>query len=348
MKATLQIVRPCGIIAAVFALGLARIHGAEATTDPVGIIDISVAGGTPASPKLSLISPTLTRPVLWQGTVTVVSGTTITVGAAPWTASQFNGVNGSHYVEIISATDGTKSGVLSDITATTAATITTADNLEIPNVFVAIGDSIKIRKHVTIADVFGANNSAGLKTSNDATTADEVLVYNGSTPSVYWYYNGNDGGDAGWYDLSFNPSGGVAIGPNDGVVVKRKEAGNRTFTVAGAVKTGNTLIPIQNGLNVLGTASAKGLTLATSGLVSGNAALKTSDDASTADEVIIYSPNSQATYWYYDGTQGGDPGWYDLLFAPSGTVSIAPGSAFVVKRKGGAAFNWALPSPTSF
>lgn len=348
MKAIPHFVRrTCGVFLAIFAIGLSNSFG-QATTDPVGFIDLSVSGGSIADPKLSLISPTLTRPVLWQGAITAISGTTITVSGAAWAASQFNGANGSHYVEIISATDTTKSGALSDIAATTTSTITTADNLTAPVAFAAVGDSIKIRKHVTIADVFGANNTAGLKGSDDVGTADEILVYDAATPSTYWYYDGSAGGAAGWYDLLFNAAGNVPIGPNEGVVVKRKTAGDVTFSVSGAVKTGNTLIPIKNGLNVLGTVSAKGLTLATSGLVSGTAALQKSDDIGTADEVIIYSPTSLLTYWYYDGTAGGTPGWYDLLFNAAGSVNIAPGSAFVVKRKTGAAFNWALPAPSSF
>ena len=133
MKAPLPTTRTCGLIATIVAFGLTDgFSQTEATTEPVGFIDISVAGGTLASPKLSLISPTLTRPVLWQGAVTAVSGTTITVGGGPWTANQFNGANGSHYVEIISATDGTKSGALSDITATATGTITTAQDLQAP------------------------------------------------------------------------------------------------------------------------------------------------------------------------------------------------------------------------
>lgn len=329
------------------ALGAPLFAATEATTDPVGFITTSATGGTMASPKLSLVSPTLTRPVDWQGVITTISAnstgpSTITVSGTPWTANQFNPTPGSYYVEVVSATNP---GALSDISATTTNSITASDNLKS---FGVAGDTIRIRKHVTLSDFLGASNSAGLLASDSASTADEVLVYSGSTPSTYWYYDGSLGGTAGWYDLLFNPAGNAVIGPNEGVVIKRKTAGNLSITSAGSVKTGNSLIPIQPGLNVLPTLSAEGLTLGTSGLISGSNLLKASDAASTADEVTIYTPTTQTTYWYYDGSQGGTAGWYDLLFNPAGSVSIAPGTSFVVNRKGGPAINWPLPAPTSF
>jgi uncharacterized protein (TIGR02597 family) len=326
---------------ALLSNGSALFAQSTATTTPVGFISETVVGGTLASPKLTLLSPTLTRPVSFQGTISAISGTTITVSGASWTNGQFNGVNGEYYVEIFSAT---KPGVLSDITATGATTVTTADNL---TAFATVGDFIAIRKHVTIADLLGANNSYGLLGSDDASTADEVLVYDGANHATYFYFNGA-GAPAGWYDLSFNPAGNAVISPHEGVVIKRKAAGNVTIVSTGTVKAGNTLFPIYNGLNVVGTVSAQGLTLDSSNLyLSNGTALHGSDDASTADEVIIYSGTGQANYFYFNGA-GAPAGWYDLSFNPAGSVAIAPGSAFVVNRKGGGAFNWVLPAPTTF
>lgn len=326
--------------------GSALFAQSTATTTPVGFISETVAGGTLASPQLTLISPTLTQPIVFQGTISAISGTTITVSGANWTGGQFNGTNGEYFVEVFSAT---KAGALSDITATGTNTVTTADNL---TAFVTVGDSIAIRAHVTLDKFLGANNTFGLLASNDGSTADEVWVYDGATHAIYWFYDGSLGGAAGWYDLNFNPAGSTIIGPHQGVVIKRKAAGAVTIVSTGTVKTGNTLFPVYNGLNVLGTVSAQGLTLDNSGLYSGNSALKASNDGSTADEVSIYSINnnvvSHKNYWYYDGSLGGAAGWYDLNFNPAGSVVITPGSSIVVNRKGGGAFNWTLPSPASF
>ena len=351
MKTRSPMLLPAVAITAFYAFNLTGgLALAQATTDPVGFIDLSVSGpATAGAYTLSLISPTLTQPILWQGAITVISGTTITVGNAPWSANQFNGAAGSHYVEIVSTATPANSGTLSDITGTTASTITTQDNL---STRAAVGDIVRIRKDVTIADLLGATNSAGLLSSaGDATTADEVLIYSGASSTSYFYYTG-PGLPAGWYNsTTFDSAGGIAIAPSEAVVIKRKAVGNVTISFSGSVKTGNTLIPIVNGLNVLGTASAKGLTLATSGLYTGNNAtgvMPSSADATTADEIILYSGTSQTSYFYYTGP-GLPAGWYNSTsFDSADNIAIVPGTAFVLRRKGGAPFNWALPSPTSF
>ena len=109
-------------------------------TDPVGLIQLSVVGGSVAAPKITLVSPTLTQPISYQGLITAISGSSITVSGTPWTANQFNGAAGSYYVEIVSTATPAISGTLSDITATTTSTITTAQPTG-----AAIGDTIKIR-----------------------------------------------------------------------------------------------------------------------------------------------------------------------------------------------------------
>lgn len=339
-------------------LGTANSIGqTNAVTDPVGFITLNIAGGgSIASPKLSLVSATLTRPILYQGVITDISGVTITVSAtpsAPWAAGSFVGANGSHYVEIISTAVPTRSGTMSDIVTTpTGNTLTTSGDLSVNQA--AIGDTIRVRKDVTIADLFGATNSAGLLGSaEDASTADEVLIYNGASSVSYFYFTGVEGFPAGWYKSdNFAASGDVAIAPNEAVVVKRKAAAALTLTSVGSVKTGNTIFGVVNGLNVVGTASAKGLSLDESGLRTGNDATGvkgSAEDASSADEITLYGGTSPISYFYFTGVEGFPAGWYKSDdFAPSGTVLIAPGTSFVINRKGGPAFNWSLPSPSTF
>ena len=329
-------------LAAAFLTVASCAFAQTATTDPVGFITASVTGGTLVSPKLTLVSPTLTRPVVWQGTISTISPTGITVSGAPWTAGQFNGANGEFYVEVYSATTP---GALSDITNTTSNGISTVSNL---TSFGVAGDFIRIRKHVTIADFLGVSNSTGLYSTDDPSTADEVLIYDGAASVSYFYYIGDASQPAGWYNSGTNaPAANQIIGPHEGVIIKRKVAGTINIVSVGSVKTGNTLFPVVPGLNVLGTVSAKGLTLDSSGLA--NTALTPSDDPSTADEVTIYTATTQTNYFYYTGDVSQPAGWYDSgTNAPAGAVAIVPGSAFVLNRKGGAAFNWPLPAPSSF
>ena len=336
----------------------------DAPNAPVGFITQTiVGGGSSSSPRISVITPALTQPVVWEGTVLAVSSNTtgpgvITVTGNPWTDNQFNGANGSYYVEVISGVD---SGALSDIVATAQgvnpdnSSITTFDNL---SAFAAVGKTIKIRKHVTLGVFFGTANEAGLLASDDPSTADEVLIYNGAVSVSYFYYTGDPDFPAGWYDSEFNSAPGdaanVVIGPNQGVIVKRKAADPVSFTFSGVAKVRNTLLPVVPGINVLGTVSAGGLTLAESGLFTGSSAtgITASDDPAAGDELTIYHSTGQLSYFYYSGDPDFPAGWYDSGFtlAPgeAENVSIPVGSAFVLHRKSGPAFNWSQPAPTTF
>ena len=327
--------------------GSAAFAQTTVATDPVGFINITVQGGTLAQPTVNLVSPTLTNPIVFQGTIASISGTTINVNGASWTAGAgFNGDStNTYYAEVFNTTN--HPGALSDILTTGSSSVTTHDNL---SAFASAGDSIRIRQHVTINQFLGANNTYGLLGSGDSSTADSILVYSGDTQTTYWYYTGTPPGlsDAGWYDLNGNPAGSVTIAPSEGVLIRRRGTGNVTITATGTVKTGNTLFPVVHGYNILGTLSAQGLTLDSSGLQTSG--LVGSGDSSTSDLVLVFSGGNQTTYWYYTGTPPGlsDAGWYDLNGNPAGSISLAPGAAFIVNRTQGGALNWTLPAPTSF
>ena len=343
----------------VFSLGMSLLIGAvggvaqtTVATNPVGFISITVTGGTLAQPTTNLVSPTLTNPIAFQSTVASVSGTTITINGASFAANQFNGANGEFYIEDVAASQG-GAGVLSDITATGSNSVTTAQNI---SSLVTVGDTVVIRQHITINQFLGANNTFGLLgSSSDATTADDVVIFDNQTQSqnTYWYFSDPTPGstDSGWYDVIGNPAGSVTIAPFEGVMILRRGTGNVTITSTGAVKTGNTLFPVSHGGNYLGTVSAQGLTLATSGLVNGTSGLiGSSSDATTSDQVLIYSAGVPTTYWYYSDPAPGstDSGWYDVIGNPAGSIALAPGYSFLIVRQEGGAFNWTLPAPSSF
>lgn len=334
------------------------LNAADAPNAPVGFLTETIAGGgSVSSPKLSVLSPTLVAKSEWEGLITDVSAngtgpSTVSVAGSPWVADQFDGANGRFYVEIVSAEN---SGYLADISTTATSSVVTADNLA---AVARVGDTIKIRKHVTLGDFLGETNAAGLQGSDDPTTADEVLIYKGATATSYFYYTGSPGYPAGWYDVDFTLAPGEAakavIAPGEGVVVKRKGGSPVAFRFSGTAKTRNTLLPIWGGLNVVGTASAKSLTLATSGLYTGDSGtgITASDDPSTADEVTLYTPSGEKTYFYFSGYPGYPAGWYDSDFAlapgEADGIAIPPGTALAISRKAGPAFYWAAPSPTTF
>jgi hypothetical protein len=345
MRRALSFLLPAATLVAAASMGSALAQ--TASTDPVGFITVSAGGGSVAAPKFSLISPTLLRPVEWQGAATV-NGTTVTVTGTPWTAAQF-GTNGQYFVEIAT---GATPGAWTDIQSNGTNSLTTFDNL---TAFAGANTTIRIRKHTKLVDFFGTTNSAGFLGGTSLADSDEVTIYDGTSAATYFYYNasGNNGVGAGWVDTGFNSASNVTIAPNQGIVIKRKAASTLNFTSIGSVKTGNTLLPVSPGLNVIGTVAAAGLTLATSGLYTGNVAtgVKGGNSLTNADEVMLITANGTSVYFYYDGSDNGGAGagWVDARFNAAGTTPIFPGTSLVVTRKApNVAFNWTQPSPTTF
>ena len=319
---------------------LVGVQAQSAVTDPVGYITIKV-DAKPTGSTLTPISPSLVNKTEYAGVAATATATTITVTGTPFVASAYAG--GNFYVEV---TSGAGEGAWTNITANTTSALTIESNL---TTFITAGTStIKIRKHVTVADFFGATNTAGLKPGDDAGLADEVFFVNartGKTTSVF--YTGT-----GWSDADFADAGNFRIEPQQGLLVKRKLATPVSFIRTGYVKTGKTMLLVSKGTNVVGNPRAVGqtgvpassFTLGTSGLktASNTTGLNPGADAGVADEVFFYT-NGAATSFFNDGTD-----WVDADFNNGNGKVIVEGTALLIKRKGAnaTAFNWVVPAVT--
>ena len=182
-----------------------------ATTDPVGYITMTATGtGAGTTPVLSFKSLGLFRPVDYQGAAEAVGANTLSDNEAVWVADQFNGANGKFFVEL---TSGTRTGTTFDITATNAATKTITLGQALPGGVVS-GVTFKIRKHWTIASVFGSANEAGLFPNTNASLADQIQVFNGTGYDLYYYRTG-----AGWRKSTspVTDQSGAVLYPEDGL-----------------------------------------------------------------------------------------------------------------------------------
>ncbi len=319
-------------------LGASATHAqVTATTDPVGFITLNVAGtgGGGGTSAISFTGLGMTRPVEYQGSAEAVGAKTLTDNQAAWTDNQFNGV--PHYVEIVS---GPAAGTTYDVTATDAAskTITLAQNLAAG---VAADVSFKVRKHWTIATVFGASNEAGLQ-AGDAATADLILIFNGTAYDRYFYQTGT-----GWQNAnSPGPdAGSTVIYPEEGVLLSRKQAGPVNVALMGAVKMGQTSVPIFTGINIVGNVYAAPMTLDSSKLYTGDPATGlASGDATTADQVRIYNSETGGYDVYYYQEGGFGSGWRNAVkpTVDAKSTPIPVGVSVVIKRNG-ANFNWTAP-----
>jgi uncharacterized protein (TIGR02597 family) len=320
-----------------------------ATTDPVGFITLNVAGtgGTLAS-QLSFEGLSLTTPVVYQGSAETVGASSLTDNEATWTDDQFNDAAGQFYAEI---TSGTAAGTTYNISDTIAATktVTLSEPLAAG---VAAGATFKIRKHWTIGTVFGPANEAGLQ-GGTSSTADLILIYNGATYDTYFYSTGGLPG-VGWRKVGGAAANQVntKINQDDGVIVQRKQSSNLGVILMGAVKTGQSSIPVFNGLNFVGNVYAANMTLGSSGLYTGSGATGvTPGTSSTADTVQTYN-SATSTYETYFYSSGGLPGvgWRKVggAGADQSNVPLPVGTSVIVNRKAVAGFNWIAPQhPTT-
>jgi len=321
-----------------------------ATTDPVGFVTIAIAGGgAQGAPVYTFASLGLLNPVAFQSTTTSVGGDAAIVdSAATWTDGLYNtnGANPSHFVEV---TSGPGAGTKYDITGTVQATKTL--NLIGPLLAgITSGASYKIRPHWTLAGVFGATNQNGLSGGN-INSADQILLYRGSGFVTYYYQTSGAGGQ-GWRKKgdSFTDASSSVIYPDDGILIARQQNASVSLTINGAVKTGQTSIPVVSGYSLLGNVYAAGMTLSSSNLYTGDSATGiASGNINTADQVLFWNGTGFDTYYYQTSGAGGT-GWRKKgdSFTEAQNTAIPVGAALFLSRAG-APFNWVAPqSPASF
>jgi uncharacterized protein (TIGR02597 family) len=237
------------------------------------------------------------------------------------------------------STTATGVGTTYSIVSNTTTTLTLASNLASGiNAPVAY----KIRKHWTIATVFGPSNSAGLQ-GGTALTADLVQLWNGATLDSYYFQTTPS---TGWRRVG-DPTtdmGGIIIPFYSTVVITRQQSANLIFALNGTVKSGQTAIPIVVGDNYVGNVYPTNLTLANSNLYTGNIATGLAGgDAATADQVRIWNGTIFDVY-YFQTTGVGGTGWRKIG-APStdaGDTVIAESSGFVINRRSSPNFNWVV------
>lgn len=334
-----------------------RLHAVDVYTDPVGFITLTIRGtnGTPpgTTSALSYLGLGMTQLVVKQGRITGAVSNELVDALATWSDDQFNGSNGAHFIEI---TSGPFAGTIDDVVKTVGATkkLYTANNLAslgIPNIS---NQTYRIRKHWTLASVFGPTNQAGLKGGTSASNADNIIVPDGTGGLITYWYKSSGIGGTGWRKGG-NATVDVANDPLhilESIVIRRRDGTNIALKLVGAVKLARTIVPIEPGDNLRGNIYAAGFTLNTSGLYTTNSAtgLKGGTSAASADNVLLPTGpfGTLETYWYKDAGFPPGTGWRKGSDSTTnvGTNLIELGQGMVIKRKSpNPAFDWYIPSP---
>jgi len=319
-------------------------------TKPVGLVTHTLKSG-----QFNLIGLTLHQPIIASGSITAASsdnnGTPADISDdfSVFTDSAINfGVTltaGTTYIlEITDAADAGLNGTLQEVTVWSGNTITTPQDLFADGL--VVGDRYQLRAASTIADVFGATNTAGLSSGTSATVADNIYLPTELGFDVYYYSTGGFF-TVGWRKIGAGNAdfANQPIFPADGFYILRRGS-DLDITHTGAVKLDDTILAVTRQFTFFSGLYPVGSTLDSSGMVEG---LKGGASASVADQVFIQNPILGGFDVYYYSTGGFfGIGWRKVGEGSTDFRDAELPSAFVIGRDGDDDFNLKIAAPEGY
>jgi len=337
------------IFAAFIAAGFAQAS-VTATTTPVGYTTTTIYSNYGVgAPKTSVIGTSLVNPTEWAGTIASKSGDTLTLTSAALTSGAFNELSSSPEVfayYIITPTGGYWAHIVSN--TATSVTVQTGYGASF-----TVGESVVIRRHLTITDVFG-NNSPGLlsDTVGDLTTADNIILIDEVNSANVTIFPTNVLGGT-WSTDGFADAANYPIYPDMGIQVSRLGTGDLSLVHSGTVNTIGNQLTVHANTNLRPNAIPVSTTLTALNLYTGNVATgvasSDSGDITQADTVSVIVNGSSSNYFYSTVDLGSGPGWYDDGFAFAGTTPLPAGAGLIINRTNptnSSPFVWVAPGAT--
>ncbi len=305
-----------------------------ATTVPVGFVTVTIAAAPNAtSPKLTPVSVPLYRTADYSAAVTALNTSTQFTLSGSFTASAF--VTTPHFVRVktvANVADAVNIGKAFLISAntTTQLTVVLPSGVTNINTQIHVGDTCEVLPANTLASVFQTAPTI-LKSDPDASKADNVLLWNGTTWSTFYHDGFSWLNDA----LGFDSQDNAVIYPDEAAFVVRRGTSSVPLTIMGTVPStteqtdfaGGTVA--QPGLTFISNRFPTNATLVSLGLQSIPGWIS-GGDASAVDNVLIWSGTNWGVY-YFDGFN-----WINdaLGFDPQDSTAISAASGVFIIRKG--------------
>lgn len=337
------------LLAAAAACGMA-FAAETAYTTPVGYTTTTVYAAFGAgAPKTSVISPNMQNPASYGGTVTGIVSDTLTLSGAAFTPDAFNNISaefggGVYYAYFIETADGYWAQIESN--DTTSVTVEAGAGAKF-----AIADVVKIRRHVTIADYFGANNEAGLQDDGGSLNPDDadniVIIDEVNSSSILVYPSSALGGT--WVTDNLDNGAIVPIYPDQGLQLIRRGLTNVSVVDSGEVDTNGRQIMVTTGIQIRPYVIPVDTTLAQLGLYTGLNTTGVQDDGgslsvSDADNVQVLVDGNTFTYFVTTGL--GPAQWVDDNLDPAPVLPA--GAGLIINRSNPTEtgpFVWTIPGP---
>lgn len=332
------------VFSAATAVGIAQTSPSAISSPVAGFLPMEIPGASAdGTVKTSLKSLGLVHPVQYKGTSEAARSTVLYDRDSAWTENQFNApdvtASPTHYIEL---TTGSYAGATFDILQTEP----TRKRLKLAQPLprgVSGKSGYVIRQHWTIAGVFGADNTAGFA-AGTAESADKISIYSGTKSEDFFFSTGEQGN--GWRRVGggTTDASGRTIYPDDALVFRRISEGDIRLIIKGIVKAGQSIVPVQKGINTIGNVHPVPITLASSNLFTGKSTTGVRSGSETsADQVRLFDGTGYTSYYYqrsgkfgFGWRRQGDP------IVDAGATAIPAGSAFVISRRG-KGFNWKAP-----
>lgn len=351
-------VRDSGVVRCVIALVLvcgvaSGWSQGRSSTVPFGYLKKTLKGNA-GSDGLELVGAPFVNPTGYQGEVGGVGAGSLTDVRATWVDSQFRPDSevATHYVEIVLASDLGVVGSWANIAGNTT------DTLEIEGDWSGVltgGEYYVVRRHRTIADVFGADNEMGIGAGN-VSNADSFAVLDSETKGYTSYYFKSGGfGGSGWRTTSnpFSNQGETPLLPHQGFYYLRNRSDDADLVFYGYLKLGRSKVFLKEGVNLVNLQtplanqrelSQQGFNM-TMGAVDDLVTIESGlDDVfvagqiSAADSIAVFDSDVSAYTSYYRKTAGfGGSGWRSSSnpFADRAGERLPGGASFFVRMKSG-------------
>jgi hypothetical protein len=337
----MRVASPLAALALAAALPLTT-WAQNATTTPVGVVNVEIAAGTGAAKKTTTVSLPLLEVAAINGKnvgrVSSLTNSTISDSSANWTVGQLANQAAPKLLQITSGSANGTILLLSTTVNNTATTVTLAPtesarvNLEALGIATGEnGDTYRILECDTLLSAFG-DTSDGVLGGTTAAASDTVTIFVNGSPSTYFYKT--NASPPGWVKNveGFPSANNEPLHPLYGVQYQRLAASTITLSVTGEVPTTRYTAPVRNS----GTTIVANYWPVSSTLQSSNLHLLPSwtsgGNATVADTVVLVTSGSASTY-FHDGTN-----WRRnvLGFPISNNATITPGSSLIVNKRGSA------------
>ena len=315
---------------------------AQSFTQPVGISKVTIEGSGTNEVAFTALSVTYENAPLYSGTISSASGSVISLTTSDLATSAYAGTDpnedATHYVLL---TSGDSEGLSLEIVDNSINTITvTSDDLESLSLS---GVTMEILAHSTLADIFGADNSAGLTSGSSSNTSDLIYTMQADGSGIFnaYYYLTNPRLGNGWRkvgDSSGTDYQGLTLPLDTGILVSRIGDEDLTLYVYGSVKkTESHMRVLSAGFSLIGNPFPVDIQLGESGLYSADNGYVSSSSSSTSDVLYVFAADGNFDAYYYQTNPRLGNGWRkigDSTGADVATQILPATSCFYVQHRG--------------